>query len=83
MIMPHGLKGARCQELLGQVSDYIDGELEAAVCAELEAHLAECHDCRIMVDTVRRTILLYRCEPDPKLPEGVRQRLFEVLKLGE
>jgi anti-sigma factor RsiW len=76
-----GHKTARCEELLGQVSDYIDGELEASVCAELEAHLTECPDCRVMVDTVRRTILLYSCGPAPDLPEAVRQRLYEVLRL--
>ena len=81
--MVGGLKTERCEELLGQISDYIDGELEASVCAELEAHLTECPDCRVMVDTVRRTILLYRCEPALELPEGVRQRLYEVLRLDE
>ena len=50
---------SQCQELLGQVSDYVDGELEDALCAEIEAHLADCPDCRVMVDTLRRTISLY------------------------
>lgn len=70
-----------CQELLGQVSEYIDGELEAALCAELEAHLAECPDCRVMVDTLRRTILLYQAEAPGALPEDVKGRLFRVLNL--
>jgi predicted anti-sigma-YlaC factor YlaD len=81
--MPFGHEGAKCQELLSQVSDYIDGDLETVVCAELEAHLAECPDCRVVVDTLRRTILLYRCEPAAELPEGVRRRLYEVLRLDE
>lgn len=73
--------GERCRYLLQGLSDYIDGEAEAALCAEIESHLAGCENCRVVVDTLRRTVLLYREEaPDP-LPEGVRLRLFKALRL--
>ena len=39
-----------CAELKAQLSDYIDGELEAGLCAELERHLAGCDNCRIVVN---------------------------------
>jgi anti-sigma factor RsiW len=70
-----------CRDRLGQLLDYIDGELEASLCTELEAHLAECPDCRVMVDTVRKTIILYRSQAAAELPSGVRDRLYRVLKL--
>ena len=72
-----------CYELLEQFSDYIDGELEPALCQELEAHLAGCPDCRIMVDTVRKTITLYHAQASAELPPDVEQRLYKVLKLDE
>jgi len=72
-----------CQELLGELSDYVDGELEAALCAELEAHLAGCPDCRVMVDTLRKTIVLYRRQARADLPSDVQERLYKVLKLEE
>lgn len=72
-----------CQELLGELSDYVDGELEAALCAELEAHLAGCPDCRVMVDTLRKTIVLYRRQARADLPSDVQARLYKVLKLEE
>ncbi len=70
-----------CRDLLDQLSGYIDGELEATICAEVEAHLAECPNCRIMVDTVRKTITLYRSQATTTLPSDVEERLFKVLKL--
>jgi anti-sigma factor RsiW len=70
-----------CHELLSQLSDYIDGELEAALCTQLEAHLAECPDCRVMVDTMRKTIILYRSQAPAELPADVKGRLYQVLKL--
>jgi anti-sigma factor (TIGR02949 family) len=70
-----------CRELLSQLSEYIDGELEEALCARLEAHLAVCPDCQLMVDTVRKTIVLYRSQASTELPSDVKSRLFRVLKL--
>jgi anti-sigma factor RsiW len=72
-----------CRELFGQLSDYVDGELEAAMCAQLEAHLAECPNCRVMVDTLRKTITLYRTQTPAELPSDVEDRLYKVLKLEE
>jgi anti-sigma factor (TIGR02949 family) len=74
---------ASCQELLSQLSDYVDGELEEALCAELEAHLAGCPNCRVMVDTVRKTITLYSRQVTTKLPADVEARLFSVLNLAK
>jgi anti-sigma factor RsiW len=75
--------GGPCRGLLGQLSDYIDGEMEAALCAELEAHLADCPDCRVMVDTVRKTVTLYNAQATTELPFDVQNRLYKVLKLED
>lgn len=72
-----------CGELLRRLSDYIDGELEAALCAQLESHLAGCADCRLIVDTMRKTITLYRSQTPVELPSAVAERLYGVLKLEE
>jgi len=72
----------RCRELLGELSLYIDGEAEQALCDEIEAHIAECNDCRIMVDTLRKTITLYRAVPADPLPGDVKQRLHKRLDIN-
>jgi len=74
---------AECRDLLAQLSDYLDGELEARLCAELEKHLAGCDDCRVLVDTTRKTLFLvrrhYRQTP-LSLPDDVTARLWQTLK---
>lgn len=70
-----------CRELVSQFSEYIDGELESALCAQLEAHLAECPNCQVMIDTVRKTVTLYRSHGTPDLPPDVQGRLYRVLRL--
>ncbi len=70
-----------CAELKAQLSDYIDGDLDARVCAELERHLADCDDCRIVIDTLRKTVLLYCNYSTPAMPAAAHERLMHVLKL--
>jgi anti-sigma factor (TIGR02949 family) len=73
-----------CHNLISTLSDYIDGELEPELCSELEHHLANCDNCRIVVNTLRKTIDLYKESSEPEqLPEDVRQRLFYRLNLED
>jgi anti-sigma factor RsiW len=69
--------------LLHDLSEYLDGTASAEVCAEIERHLAECEDCTAVVDTMRKTVSLYRKLPQPELPAGARARLFKTLDLSE
>ena len=70
-----------CQHLLAYLSDYIDGEASTAICAEIEAHLGDCEDCRVVVDTLRQTVELYHTLPQPDMPEDVHLRLYKSLDL--
>jgi anti-sigma factor (TIGR02949 family) len=74
----------QCQQLLGSLSDYIDGELQAELCAELEQHIQDCDNCRIVVNTLRKTIELYQqTNPTAELPDELRERLFFKLHLED
>lgn len=78
------MTGKECRHLLGSLSEYVDGTLEEQLCAELERHLAECQNCRVVVDTLNRTVYLYhQSASQAKVPEDVRQRLFRRLNLDD
>lgn len=71
-----------CDELLGSLSAYIDGDLGSELCQELEKHLAGCDNCRVVLNTTKRTIDLMQTPLEkPDLPEDVRERLFKRLNL--
>ncbi len=74
---------AKCQHLLENMSVYLDGEAPAELCAEIERHLDGCTDCRVVVDTLRKTITLYHELPQPELPPEARLRLYKSLDLME
>lgn len=74
-----------CHALLSSISEYVDGTLNAAFCEELEKHLTECENCTVVVDTLRKTILLYRktAEETNQMPGVVRERLYRTLNLDD
>lgn len=71
-----------CRQMLGDLSAYLDGEASDELCAEIEQHMANCEDCRIVVDTLGKTVLLYRDLPQPTLPADARERLYRSLDLA-
>jgi anti-sigma factor RsiW len=78
------MRPGHCEEMLQEFCAYLDGQLPSALCARIEAHLAECEDCTAMVNTLRKTIELYkRWRIDGPVPEDVRRRLYETLNLPD
>lgn len=74
------MKRLTCQEVLDQLSDYLDADARAELVGEVDHHLTVCVHCRVEVDTLRRTIVLYRQEERVVLPTHLTVRLNEALE---
>ncbi len=72
-----------CRALKDQLSEFIDGELDDALCEEIKRHMESCDNCRVMVDTLRKTVILYREAPQETVPPDVHDRLVKVLDLEQ
>jgi hypothetical protein len=72
-----------CRGMLGELSDYLDRILSEEFCQEIEEHVASCVECRIVVDTLCKTILLYQGLPQPEMSGEARDRLYYSLDLTE
>jgi len=65
-----------CREFLNELCDYLDGKCSA----KAEHHLARCRRCRIVCETTRQTVALYRrWSTDCAVPEDVERRLMAAL----
>lgn len=83
-MIAHDDSHGNCRYLLGALSDYVDETAGAEICAEIERHLQECENCRVVVDTLRKTVyLVHACADDIEMPADVRQRLYKTLKLDD
>jgi len=69
-----------CRRLLGSLSAYLDGEAEARICQAIQEHLASCKDCRVVVDTLRKTMSLVHETPLPVIPPAARERIWRALE---
>jgi hypothetical protein len=70
----------KCRELMQELEDFLDNDLDATLRAEIALHLDRCGDCRLVVDTTRKTIQIF-CKTGPlPMPEDTRQRLHDALR---
>jgi len=68
-----------CKKVVVELTSYLDGVLDSSTRTELELHLSRCTDCRLVVDTCRKTIQIF-CNSEPvPLPEDVRSRQHSAL----
>ncbi len=73
-----------CKTLVVELEDYLDESLDPELRSTIEVHLAKCKNCKLIVDTTKKTIQIYcNSEPAP-LSEDTRHRLHDALikKLG-
>jgi ribose 5-phosphate isomerase len=73
-------KTVHCQDVLENLSCYIDGDGAAELREAIVRHLAHCRRCRVIVDTTNRTLKLV-LDVDPfEVPLAVSGRLYTRLE---
>ena len=70
----------KCEELLAMLNEYVDGGVDPGACEQFEKHLAGCNPCQVVVDTIRKTITLYKEGQPYELPVQFRDRLHSALR---
>ena len=69
-----------CRQFLGALCDYLDGTQDPSACADVEEHLGKCSRCRIVCETTRRTVTLYRTMAVVRpVPAEVESRLLAAI----
>ena len=70
----------KCKGLLAELADYLDEMLDPELRSEIEEHLAKCKNCRVVVNTTKKTIEIF-CNSEPvPLPVDTRERLHVALE---
>ena len=70
----------KCRDVFREISNYLDGDLDAELKRAIEAHACGCHHCEVVVDSTRKTIELYCDGRLFAIPLDVRQRLHATLR---
>jgi hypothetical protein len=70
-----------CKDLLSGISEYLDGTASEALCAEIRRHMEGCENCRVVVDSARKTIAFYKGDQlVQELPPDFQVRLHGTLR---
>ena len=65
----------RCEDVLRELSNYLDGEVDPALRLELETHLRGCKRCSVLLDSTRKTLRIVADTRIIELPAGFSDRL--------
>jgi predicted anti-sigma-YlaC factor YlaD len=68
-----------CTEVIEKLAEYLDEDARNELRRAIEEHLSHCRDCRVEVDTVKKTIVLYQADREVELPIAVSSRLEAAL----
>ena len=77
--------GLRCSEVLARLSDYIDGELDAAEVKDVEEHLLGCPNCERFGKNFGSMVVSLRSAPESAQPvdsELLTRLLAQLDELG-
>jgi len=69
-----------CKEFLQELTDYLDSTVDAELRRKLEAHINECPNCFVILDTTQRTIKVYKGMQAQEIPEEVHIRLMKAVE---
>lgn len=68
-----------CNHVWEHISAYIDGEVDAALRAEIDKHLETCEICSAVLDSTRNVVVLMADDRVFELPTGFSDRLHARL----
>ena len=69
-----------CNQIIAQLSDYLDGEVSTETRQMVEQHLAKCHRCSLVYSTTRQTLKIATESGAFALPVAIGTRLHARLR---
>jgi predicted anti-sigma-YlaC factor YlaD len=69
-----------CKHVWQYISDYIDGDVDETLRAQIDKHLETCEICSAVLDSTRNVVILVADERVFELPAGFSDRLHRRLE---
>ncbi len=78
MLEPHE-RSEKCKEMFSLLSEYLNMELPADACREMEAHISGCAPCVEFTESLKKTVELCREYEPEELPAPLGDAAREEL----
>lgn len=76
------IRPANCKAMFAELSNYLDEQLDASMCAELEKHMDGCEPCKAFLSSLQNTVLALRQSGTEKPDSGKARDLREHVLAG-
>jgi predicted anti-sigma-YlaC factor YlaD len=74
-------KHVTCKEVFNYICENLDEKINSPQCREIRRHLDSCPNCVAYLDSLKKTIRLYRAYPQPRFAGKARKKLHAQLKV--
>jgi predicted anti-sigma-YlaC factor YlaD len=69
-----------CEQVVREVSNYLDGEIKPELSQRMEHHFRGCHRCCAVLNGTRNVVALIGDERTFTVPPGFGERLYSRLR---
>jgi anti-sigma factor (TIGR02949 family) len=69
-----------CKEFLQEISDFLDENVDEELRRKLEAHISQCPNCFVILDTTKKTIQVFKGVDAQPIPAEVHHRLIRAVE---
>ena len=69
-----------CDQVVREISNYLDGEITAELRQRMEHHFRGCHRCGAVLNGTRNVVALIGDERSIAVPPGFGERLYSRLR---
>jgi predicted anti-sigma-YlaC factor YlaD len=72
-----------CRSVYKHICENLDADINSAQCREIRAHIAGCDNCTAYLDSLKKTVHLYRAYPTPRMPAQSHKKLIAAIALNK
>jgi anti-sigma factor (TIGR02949 family) len=69
-----------CKDFLKELNEYLDEMVDPATKLHWQAHVDECPNCFVIVDTTKKTMQVYKGMNEQEVPVDIKNRLMQALE---
>lgn len=68
-----------CEDVLNELSNFIDDDIDPTLKVEIENHLKNCRRCSVLHDSLRKVLVVVGDERTFEIPVGFSERLHAFI----
>jgi predicted anti-sigma-YlaC factor YlaD len=72
----------KCKRVYRYICENLDADINSPKCRAIKKHLDACPDCSAYLDSLKKTILLYKNEPGPRVSALQHRRLVKAISVA-